>query len=60
MTMLRTSEKMAESHLQPCPLYEEGFTGGCKDCFDRQECIMLTVLGKLQSLEAKLDGQVAK
>lgn len=53
--MMRTTETMAEKLFQPCPLYEEGFTGRCKDCGERQECIMLTVLGKLQMIDAKLN-----
>ncbi|MDD5095571.1 MAG: hypothetical protein PHV74_14525 [Dehalococcoidia bacterium] len=53
--MERTAEKTTKQLFQPCPLYEEGFGGRCKDCGKRQECIALTVLDKLQTIESKLD-----
>ena len=51
--MVSVSKEM--TGIRPCPLYEEGFTNHCTDCFERQECIMLTVLGKLQRLENRID-----
>ncbi len=52
--MEKTAERTERKLYQPCPLYEEGFGGRCKECGERQECIMLTVLGKLQSIDNKL------
>jgi hypothetical protein len=40
---------------KPCPLFEEEFTGPCQNCNQRVECMMLTVLRKLDSLEQRLD-----
>ena len=54
--METTVEKTTKMLFQSCPLYEEGFTGRCSDCGMRQECIMLTVLDKLQVIEIKLNN----
>lgn len=37
----------------PCPLYQDGFSGPCEGCVQRTECILLTVLHKVESLESK-------
>jgi hypothetical protein len=58
--MLKLKEKMADEINQPCPLYEEGFTGRCADCGIRQECISLAILGKMQKIEAKLNSLAEK
>jgi hypothetical protein len=56
MEKMKIYEEAKERLFQPCPLYEEGFVGRCKECLERQECILLTVLGTLQKIETKLNG----
>jgi hypothetical protein len=53
--MEKTQERNVARSYQPCPLYQDNFEGHCRDCGDRQECMMLVILGKLQILSSKLD-----
>ncbi len=58
--MLKMTDKSPERLFQPCPLYEDGFGGRCKECLERQDCMMLTILGKLRALESKFNDAAVK
>jgi hypothetical protein len=53
--MEKTQERTVVMSYQTCPLYQDNFEGHCKDCGDRQECMMKVILGKLQTISSRLD-----
>lgn len=53
--MTQTERKERESVVPMCPLYEEGFVGYCEDCTSRVDCMLLTILARLEQIEARLE-----
>ena len=49
--MKETTGQFEEVGLPTCSLYQEGFTGNCECCGQRVECILLSILRKVQYLE---------
>jgi len=46
--------KVSEQIENTCPHYHSDFSGRCEDCGLRTDCMMKTVLRKLQSLESMI------
>ena len=53
--MTQTERKQREAVVPPCPLYEEGFLGNCEGCTQRVDCILLTILQRVERIEASIE-----
>lgn len=38
-----------------CPLYAKDFSGYCEDCVQRGDCMLKTILHKVETLEARIE-----
>lgn len=53
--MTQTDRKLREAVVPPCPLYEEGFLGYCEGCTRRVDCILLTILQRVEQIEMRIE-----
>lgn len=55
VVVTQTESKEREAVVPTCPLYEEGFLGYCEGCTSRVDCMLLTVLARLEQIEERLE-----
>ena len=53
--MTQTESKKREAVVPACPLYQDGFVGNCEGCAQRTDCILLTVLQRVERIEMRLE-----
>ena len=53
--MTQTERKQTVAVVPTCPLYEEGFLGNCEGCAQRVDCILLTILQRVEQLEISIE-----
>ena len=53
--MKKTTKRLIEANILPCPLYQKEFSGYCEGCNQRLDCIVLAILRKVEYIEAKID-----
>ncbi|MDY6918117.1 MAG: hypothetical protein SVP26_09290 [Chloroflexota bacterium] len=53
--MTQTKREEKEAVVPACPLYQDGFVGYCEGCAQRTDCILLTVLQRVEQIEMRLE-----
>ena len=53
--MTQTERKQREAVVPTCPLDQEGFLGNCDGCTQRVDCILLTILQRVERIEVSIE-----